>query len=67
MNGLDALHVQEFSSRMAALSEEEQAIAVKYIDDQIMFEELAARSKKRQAIISTIEKVMERRVDKDVC
>ncbi len=64
MNGLE---LQEFSNRMAALSEEKQAIAARYIDDQIMFEELAARSKKRQAIISTIEKVMERKVDKDVC
>ncbi len=60
MNGLDALRVQEFSSRMAALSEEEQAIAARYIDDQIMFEELAARSKKRKAIISTIEEIVER-------
>lgn len=53
MNGIE---LEEFSKRMENLSEEEQKIAVEYIPDEVMFDELKRRATKRQEIIDTVEK-----------
>lgn len=56
----------EFEQRMSALTIEEQMLAVKYFDDNIMFAELQRRTSKRKAIISIVEQLAEKGGMRDV-
>lgn len=58
---MSEIEKQEFSQRMAALTNEEQIIAAKYIPDGIMFAELAKRQRKRDTIINAVAQIMEGR------
>lgn len=50
----------EFEQRMSALTVEEQVLAVKYFDDNVMFAELQRRTSKRKAIIAIVEQLAEK-------
>lgn len=52
---ISGLEIEEFSRRMAALTEEEQIMAAKYIKDEILFKEIKRRSIARRSIIEIIE------------
>ena len=56
----------EFQQRMSAFSIEEQVLAVKYFDDNVMFAELERRTRKRKAIISIVEQLAEKGGTRDV-
>lgn len=53
------LEKKEFEQRMSTLTIEEQMLAVGYFEDSVMFMELEKRSRKREAVISVVEKLME--------
>lgn len=57
---MNEIEKEEFMQRMSALSIEEQVLAVKYFDDNIMFAELQRRTSKRKAIISIVEQLAEK-------
>lgn len=56
---MSELEKQELEQRMAALTIEEQMIAVRYFEDSVMFTELEKRSRKKNAIISVVNKLAE--------
>lgn len=51
---------KEFEQRMSVLTIEEQMLAVRYFEDGVMFMELEKRSRKQNALISTVRQIMER-------
>ncbi len=57
---MSELEKQEFEKRMAALTIEEQMIAVRYFEDSVMFMELEKRSRKKNAVISVVSQIMEK-------
>lgn len=57
---MSELERKEFKQRMAALTIEEQALAVKYFEDSVMFSELEERSIKKNAAISAIRQILEK-------
>lgn len=57
---MSELERKEFKQRMAALTIEEQALAVKYFEDSVMFLELEERSIKKNAAISAIRQILEK-------
>ena len=54
------LEKNEFEQRMAALTIEEQILAVKYFEESVMFSELEKRSRKKNAVISVVSQVIEK-------
>lgn len=57
---MSELERKEFKQRMAALTIEEQELAVKYFEDSVMFSELEDRSIKKNAAISAIRQILEK-------
>ena len=52
---ISGLEKEGFSSRMAAMTDEEQIIAAKNIKDEILFKEIERRSATRRSIIEIME------------
>lgn len=55
------LEKREFEQRVSVLTIEEQILAVKYFEDSVMFAELEKRSRKKNAVISVVSQLIEKR------